>query len=200
VLLYADAPPKLWGDSGAPGLLALKGKVEAALLRLGLKPQFVPVQEGPFAKGLGLGLLLSGRRAGWLGTLAPSSLDAAGLKSGTAHYAEWSLQGLEEQCAPPAYVPLSRFPSVVRDFSFLAEKSVTWDALSERLSALELASLTAIHLVDCYEGEGVPAGQRSWTVSMVFQSAERTLTEEDTAPVAQQVTGALREAFGAVPR
>lgn len=200
VLLYADAPAKQWGDAGAPGLLALKGKVEAALLRLGLKPQFIPAQEGPFAKGLGLSLLLSGRRAGWLGTLATSSLDAAGLKSGTAHYAEWSLQGLEAQCEPPAYVPLSRFPSVVRDFSFLAEKSVAWDSLRERLSALELANLTAIHLVDCYEGEGVPAGQRSWTVSMVFQSAERTLTEEDTAPVAQQVTGALREAFGAVPR
>jgi len=60
--------------------------------------------------------------------------------------------------------------------------------------------LKAIHLVDCYEGEGVPPGQRSWTVSMVFQSEERTLTEEDTAPVAQRVMGALREAFGAVPR
>ncbi len=200
VLLYADAPAKAWGDPGAPGLLALKGKVEAALARLGLKPRFVPAQDGPFAKDLGLSLLLSGRRAGALGTLAPSSLDAAGLKSGTAHYAEWSLEGLETQCAPPSYRAVSRFPSVVRDFSFLAEKGVTWDSLRERLSALELANLRAIHLVDCYEGEGVPPGQRSWTVSLVFQSAERTLTEEDTALVAQKVTGALREAFGAVPR
>lgn len=200
VLLYADAPAKVWGDVGAPGLLALKGKVEAALARLGLKPRFVPAQKEPFAKGLGMSLLLSGRRAGALGTLAPSALDAAGLKSGTAHYAEWSLEGLETQCAPASYRAVSRFPSVVRDFSFLAEKGVTWDSLSDRLAALELANLTAIHLVDCYEGEGVPPGQRSWTVSLVFQSAERTLTEEDTAPVAQTVTGALREAFGAVPR
>jgi phenylalanyl-tRNA synthetase beta chain len=89
---------------------------------------------------------------------------------------------------------------VVRDFSFLAEKSVNWNSLRERLSALEFANMKAIHLVDCYEGEGVPEGQKSWTVSMVFQSPERTLTEEDIAPVAQRVTGALREAFGAVLR
>jgi phenylalanyl-tRNA synthetase beta chain len=200
VLLYADAPAKLWGSPAPTGFLALKGKVEAALEGLGLMPRFAPVEKTPFAKGLCLEISVSGRPVGWLGTLAPSALDAAGLKSGAAHYAEWSLAGLEVRCAAPAFEAVSRFPSVVRDFSFLAEKRVTWEALKERLSALELSNLKAVHLVDCYEGEGVPEGQKSWTVSLVFQSPERTLTEEDVAPVAQKVTGALREAFGAVLR
>jgi phenylalanyl-tRNA synthetase beta chain len=200
VLLYADAPAKLWGSPAATGFLALKGKVEAALDRLGLAPRFVPAEKEPFAKGLCLELSVSGRSVGWLGTLAPAALDAAGLKSGTAQYAEWSMAGLDELCASPVFEPVSRFPSVVRDFSFLAPKSVNWESLKDRLSALELSNLKAIHLADCYEGEGIPEGQKSWTVSLVFQSPERTLTEEDVAPVAQRVTGALREAFGAVLR
>jgi phenylalanyl-tRNA synthetase beta chain len=200
VLLYADAPAKLWGSPASAGFLALKGKVEAALEGLGLAPRFVPAERVPFSKGLCLALSVSGRSVGWLGTLAPSALDAAGLKSGTAQYAEWSLTGLDASCLVPAFEQVSRFPSVVRDFSFLAEKRVIWESLKERLSALELSNLKAVHLVDCYEGEGVPEGQKSWTVSLVFQSPERTLTEEDVAPVAQRVTGALREAFGAVLR
>jgi phenylalanyl-tRNA synthetase beta chain len=100
----------------------------------------------------------------------------------------------------PSFKAVSRFPSVVRDFSFVADKGVPWKSIEERLSGLPLPNMQAIHLVDCYEGEGVPEGQRSWTVSMVFQSPERTLTEEDVAPVAQTVAGALQEAFGAVLR
>jgi phenylalanyl-tRNA synthetase beta chain len=200
VLIYSDAPAKTWGAPHAPTLLDLKGRVEEALGRLGLEPAFAAAESRPFAKGLALQIAVGGRTVGALGTLAPSALDAAGLKGGPAHYAEWSLEGLEALCRLPSFKPLSRFPSVVRDFSFLAEKVVPWAAIEERLAGLPLANVKAIHLVDCYEGEGVPEGKRSWTVSMVFQSPDRTLTEEDVAPVAQAVTGALQEAFGAVLR
>ncbi len=200
VLLYGDAPGKSWGAPQAPTLLDLKGRVEEALGRLGLEPSFAPVERKPFARGLALEVAVAGKTVGALGTLAPSALDAAGLKGGSGHYAEWSLEGLEALCRVPSFKPMSRFPSVVRDFSFLAEKGVPWAAIEERLGALPLANVKAIHLVDCYDGEGVPDGKRSWTVSMVFQSGERTLTEEDVAPVADAVTGALQEAFGAVLR
>ncbi len=200
VLLYADAPAKAWGAAPVPRLLDVKGKVESALERLGLEAAFAAADRFPFASGLCLDLSVAGRPIGSVGTLAPRALDAAGLKGGSAHYAEWSLDGLEALCRPPSFRPLSRFPSVVRDFSFLADKGVSWAALRGKLEGLPLPNVKAIHLVDCYEGEGVPEDKRSWTVSMVFQSPDRTLTEEDVVPVAPVVTRALQEAFGAVLR
>jgi len=200
LILFADSPAKVWGATQGSGFLDLKGKVEAALHRLGLDVTFAPADGAPYAGGLCLEILAAGRGVGRMGTLAPAALDAAGLKTGTVQYAEWSLMGLEAFSAQPSYQPLSRFPAVVRDFTFLAEKGVPWASLRDKLAGLSLSQLKSIHLVDCYEGEGVPEGRKSWTVSMVFQSPERTLTEEDIAPVAHVVTGALQEAFGAVLR
>jgi len=199
-LLYADEPPRRWCAPESADLLHLKGKLETALAKVGIRASFEPSQQPAFAPGLGLSVLAEGRVLGHLGTLSPAALDAAGVRSGTAHVAELVLEGLEALAAEPRFAPLSRFPAVVRDFSFLADKAVRWGDLRGALESLALPELADIRLVDCYDGKGVPEGQRSWTFSLTFQSPTRTLTEDDIAPVAQRVSGALREAYSAVLR
>lgn len=200
LLSYADEPATHWGEAPAPGFLHLKGRVEAAFGRLGLAARFEPCDRLPWAPGLCLSVLVGGEVRGHLGTLAPGALESAGLKSGLVHFAELGLEGLEALRGEPRFVPLSRFPSVVRDFSVLADRAVRWGDLRGRLESIGLPELSEVRLVDCYEGKGIPEGQRSWTFSLVFQSQVRTLTEDDIAPVADKVTGALQEAFGAVLR
>lgn len=200
LLLYSDDPPGRWGDPPAFGLIHLKGKVEAALRRLGLQAGFAPADRPRFQPGLCLTVEAAGAELGVLGSLKPGLLEAAGLKSGAAHAAELSLEGVLALLREPSFKPFSRFPSVTRDFSFHMEKDVRWGDIEERLRGLALPDLVSVRLADCYEGKGVPEGRQSWTFSLVFQSNDRTLTEEDIAPVTPLVTGALRDAFGAVPR
>ena len=198
--LYDDGQAPRWGEPPAPGFLHLKGRIEAALLRAGLACSFEPADAGPFAAGLCLRILAGGRAAGFLGAVAPSAMEAAGLKSGRLFAAEISIQGLESAVRGPAFRALSRFPSVVRDFSFLMDRAVAWGDVAARLEALALPDLSAVRLVDIYEGEGLPEGRKSVTFSLAFQAMDRTLTDDDIAPVANRVSDALQEAFAAILR
>jgi phenylalanyl-tRNA synthetase beta chain len=200
ILTYADEPPARWGNSEPPGLLHLKGQVETALGRLGVAASFEPADRAPFAKGLCVHVLGDGRIMGHLGTIAPEALESLGLKSGFAHAAEIVLEGLESLAAEPEFRPLSRFPAVTRDFSFLVDDAVKWGDILEKLRGLLVKDLVGIHLVGCYTGKEIPEGRRSWTFSLVLQARDRTLSEEDTAPIASLVAGAMQEAFGAVQR
>jgi len=199
-LLYADAPPPRWGEPSPPGLLHLKGRVASALSRLGLSVSFTPEDGTPCAPGLRLRLEVEGRPAGFLGSLSPDFLRAAGVSGGTLHAAEWSLEGLPEAVREPRFRPYSRFPQVVRDFTFLLPAEVPWDRVERCLKALSLPHLKEIRLVDLYTGKGVPEGRKALTFSLVFQSMDRTLSDSDVAPVAGTVQGALQAEFGAVLR
>jgi len=200
ILLYADAPPARWGSPPPPGFLELKGKVESILDRLGIPASFESSEGRPFTAGSCLAVQAGPVRLGRLGALDPKALEAAGLKSGAAYGAELDLKALSPLESQPKFVPLSRFPSVVRDFSVMVDKRVPWGDLLGALRSLPLAGLRSVDLVDCYEGRGVPEGRRSVTFSLTFQAADRTLTEADVAPVADAVMGVLGPRFGATLR
>lgn len=199
-LLYSDAPPPRWGEPSPPGLLHLKGRVTSALSRLGLPVSFTPEEGPPCATGLRLRLVVGGKPVGFLGSLAPDLLGAAGLPSGALHAAEWSLEGFPQALGEPRFRPYSRFPQVVRDFTFLLPVEVPWERVERCLTSLSFNHLKEIRLVDLYAGKGVPEGRKALTFSLVFQSMERTLSDSDVAPVAGSVQGALQAEFGAVLR
>lgn len=197
-VLFADDPPGRWGGAVGEGFLHFKGRVESALASAGFAVEFHPAEVEPYARGLCLEISLGGVTAGHLGTLSPALLDAAGIRGGQAQYAEWSLERLSP--ATPRFRPFSKFPPVVRDFSFLVPAAVPWVAVRAALEGLSLEFLQGLELVDVYDGEGVPDSMRSWTFSLVFQSNDRTLTEEDIAPQARRVAGVMCDALGGVQR
>jgi phenylalanyl-tRNA synthetase beta chain len=199
-ILYSDDPPVRWGEPDPPGLLHLKGRVEAVLGRLGFAASFVPEAGAPFHPGLRLAVVCGGRPVGRLGSLSVEALEAAGLKSGSLHAAELFLDALGDRPPEPSFRAFSRFPAVSRDFTFLLETRIPWGDVESRLLALDLPLLSQIRFVDAYEGKGIPDGRKAVTFSLVFQSMDRTLSDADVAPVPERVAGALQEAFGAVLR
>jgi phenylalanyl-tRNA synthetase beta chain len=50
---------------------------------------------------------------------------------------------------------------------------------------------------DVYRGEQVGPGRKSVAFAVSFQSAERTLTDEDAAALREKIVAALSERFGA---
>jgi len=50
---------------------------------------------------------------------------------------------------------------------------------------------------DVYRGEQVGGGRKSVAFAVTFQSAERTLTDEDAAALRGRIVTALGERFGA---
>jgi len=56
--------------------------------------------------------------------------------------------------------------------------------------------LEDVEVFDVYSGEQLGAGNRSLALALSFRSGERTLTDEDVAPVRERIVAALRELGG----
>jgi phenylalanyl-tRNA synthetase beta chain len=56
--------------------------------------------------------------------------------------------------------------------------------------------LEDVEVFDVYSGEQVGAGSRSLALALSFRAGDRTLTDEDVAPVREQIVAALRALGG----
>jgi len=195
-LLYEDDPPRRYGEPESRGLLDLKGALETVFRTAGIELSMVPGDLHPFAQGHGLSLRVAGAAIGGAGTVDPDLLDRVGLR-GRAYLAELGLGGLGGAAGRPRFRPFSKFPAVVRDFSFLTPADVSWARLRAALEGLTLTHLVSVGLVEAYGGRGLPPGTRSWTFSLAFQAPDRTLEDGDVKDVPAVVERTLRESLGA---
>jgi len=95
----------------------------------------------------------------------------------------------------PRYVPLSRFPAVDRDFSFVFADAVTFDQIHSAVQSLKIAEMQTFQPAEIFRGGAVPQGRYSVLLRARFQSADRTLTDDDVARWSAQIVKAL-EALG----
>jgi phenylalanyl-tRNA synthetase beta chain len=98
---------------------------------------------------------------------------------------------------PVRYMPLGRYPSVVRDISVLVSRRITVAELIASLNTDPAAEWRGAVLVDTYEGKGVSEGQRSVTLRLSYQSADRTLRDEEVEQLHATLVDRLSNEFGA---
>jgi phenylalanyl-tRNA synthetase beta chain len=99
----------------------------------------------------------------------------------------------------PRYTPIPRFPAVDRDFSLIFDDAVTFERMRAQVDALRIGDLRGFFPVEIFRGGAVPAGKYSVLLRAEFQSAERTLRDEEVALWALQIIKAL-EALGGTLR
>ena len=98
----------------------------------------------------------------------------------------------------PAYTPVSKYPAVERDFSFVLPEGVEFESIRQKLSALSIAELTAILPAETFRGGSLAAGTYSFLLRVRFQSAERTLRDDEVANWSQQIVKAVESLGGAM--
>ena len=88
------------------------------------------------------------------------------------------------------YQPISRYPAVDRDFSFLFDNAITFERIRAAVNALGIAELRSFWPVEIFRGGAVPAGQYSVLLRAEFQSVERTLRDDEVALWANRIINA----------
>ena len=96
----------------------------------------------------------------------------------------------------PMFRNLPKFPAVDRDLAFVVDSGQEVGALIEHLKELGGELLKEVTLFDVYEGKPIPADKKSVAFSLRFQG-DRTLTDEEIAPVLEHCISGLGAKFGA---
>ena len=190
--LHAEKDALFYQVKGA--LATLLAKFEGAVT---FDAQPLPAWIEP---GRGARALLAGEAIAVFGELSAAESQRRKLRQ-TAVLAEVRAQALlNRPLRRPLARELSRFQAVERDFSFVFPDSIQWQTISAALLALGITELQSVAPVEIFrdaKGKAVPAGSHSLLVRVVFQSLERTLTEEELTAWSQQIIAALTQLGGA---
>ena len=92
---------------------------------------------------------------------------------------------------------IAKFPETYRDISILVDRQVT----SEQVAGLILKAgsplIQKVELYDHFEGKKIQADKKSLTFALSFQSAERTLSDEEVTPLFERIIKTLESELGA---
>ena len=94
------------------------------------------------------------------------------------------------------YEPLPRYPAVERDFSFIFDDDVVFEQIRQTVTGLALAELRSFGPIEIFRGGNVPAGKYSILLRAKFQSAARTLRDDEIAKWSEQIIKALESSGG----
>lgn len=98
------------------------------------------------------------------------------------------------------YQPVPKFPAVRRDLALVLDKNIPYAELESVARQTAGQLLSAVNLFDIYEGEKIPAGKKSYAISFVLVSPEKTLTDKEIDQTMDRLIAALGSQFGAVLR
>ena len=117
--------------------------------------------------------------AGWLGELHPARLE------GSWGVFELDLATLFAGVEPvPLYEDVITYPPVRQDLAVVVAEEVPAGSLVEAVREAAGTELREARVFDVYRGEQVGPGRKSVALALVFQSAERTLSDDDAAAAA----------------
>jgi phenylalanyl-tRNA synthetase beta chain len=149
--------------------------------------------------GRGATALFDGRPIASFGELSTSERDARKLRQ-PVYLAEVDLEALYRMPLRRATArELSRFQAVERDFSFTFADSVPWGSIAKAIEGLAIPELTRLAPIEVFrdvKANSVPAGHYALLLRCIFQSAERTLREEELAEWSSRLIATLTSLGG----
>jgi phenylalanyl-tRNA synthetase beta chain len=191
--------PGLWeGRDRAPAFFRAKGIVEKALSGLGYMASLRSGAAPPYLHpGAALALWVGDQEVGHVGELHPAVRADLGIEQACAMF-ELNLSALlAVKKREFQFREVSREPAVRRDLAVLVEQTQPAGALSEEIRKVGGPDLVSVEIFDRYEGRGIPERRVSLAFRLVFQRADRTLTDAEVNRVIDRIVAALASRFGA---
>ena len=178
----------------------LKAAVDNVLARTGVQAAYkvasVP-EGGIFAQALEV-CTVKGAHIGYVGVVSPKVLALCDIKSPVC-FAEldWNVITRTSTRTNALYAPLPKTQPVKRDLSLLLDTAVTMAEVENAVRDAERRILQSVDLFDVYEGDKLPAGKKSYAISILLQDPEKTLQDKHIDKIMAKVVDGLRRRFNA---
>ncbi len=192
VLLAGRLSPDDWRSADQPpaDLFAAKALLEALAAALRVSDlSFAPEPQPFLHPGRSAAVLLGGRPAGWLGELHPLVAETWELPG--AACLEVDLDLLIAHASRPGYVDLIGYPPLRQDLAVVLPVEVSAAAALAAVTDAGGKLLADARVFDVYSGPQVGEGRRSLALALAFRASDRTLSDEEVAPVRERIVAAL---------
>jgi phenylalanyl-tRNA synthetase beta chain len=190
--------PQTWDTPDPPkaGFFAAKGLLGAALDAIRVRWDVEPATEPFLHAGRTARVLAGGEDVGWIGELHPLVARAWDLDHGAALFEVDLDSVLTHAEAVPRYVDLTSFPALRLDLSVTLAEDVPAATVVGAVREAGGELLADARVFDLYHGEQVGEGRKSLALALTFRARDRTLTDEDVAPLRDRIVAALRDGLG----
>ena len=132
-----------------------------------------------------------------MGMLHPLTAKALGFKQKVAVFE--MLRSAVEKRVVPSYHPISKFPSVRRDFAFVIDKSVPVASLTSLIKSVGGKLIQDVRIFDIFEDESL-GDKRSVALGVIAQDVEQTLEDAQVDELSSRIVEEAKAKLNAVLR
>jgi phenylalanyl-tRNA synthetase beta chain len=178
----------------------LKATVANIFARLGISDREIAITRGDnelFAASLNIATK-SGKQLGVMGIVAKAIAHKCDIKQ-EVYFAELNWTDLVKLALKKkvTFSDLPKTQAVKRDLALLLNSSVTMAEVEAVVRESERKLLRSFELFDVYEGDKLPAGKKSYAITMTLQDDEKTLNDKAIDAVMQKIINNLTKRLGA---
>lgn len=203
IVLGGVRQPAGWqaADTAPLDFYDLKGILEALFDGLHLSQvRYQPVNHPSFHPGKAARVLIGETQLGVFGELHPLVQEHYDLPAGYGHLlaAEFDLHSLIAQ-VPTQYTvsAVPTFPPVLEDLAIIVDEPIPAERVAEVIWQAGGKLLYSLRLFDIYRSEQIGAGKKSLAYNLIYQAADRTLTDSEVQQVRQRIIRRLEQDLGA---
>jgi phenylalanyl-tRNA synthetase beta chain len=156
-------------------------------------------ERAPFHPGRAAEIVHAGVVIGIVGEIHPA-VAAAHRIEGRVIAGEVEVEPIvTERDSWPFDVP-SSYPPQVFDLAFELDSSVSAGTLLAAIDAAGEGLVENRVIFDVYEGDPIPDGRKSIAINLTVRASDRTLSDEDVAPIRRRIVEAVEAASGGTLR
>ncbi|MEA1959699.1 MAG: phenylalanine--tRNA ligase subunit beta [Bacillota bacterium] len=172
----------------------LKGIVEQLFENLGIEQyQFVELSHPAYHPGRSASILCQGELLGVIGEIHPVVRQNFGIKPRACAFDLDMAKMYKLSSRRRMMEQITRYPAVERDLAILVKEEIKASQVVELIRKSGGELLQKVIVFDLYAGEQVAKGSKSIAFRLVFQSPERTLTEDEVNTIIEQTLQKLKD-------
>ena len=156
-------------------------------------------ERAPFHPGRAAEIVLDGEVIGIVGEIHPAVASAHGIE-GRAIAGEVEVDPVVAERGMWQFDVPSSYPPQVFDLAFEMDSPVPAGTLLAAVDAAGQGMVERRAIFDVYEGDPIPAGRKSVAINLTVRAPDRTLSDEDVAPIRRSIVEAVEAATGGTLR
>jgi phenylalanyl-tRNA synthetase beta chain len=191
-IVVGPIAPGSWRATTPPAdFYDLKGALESLCATLGVEPGLQADPQPFLHPGRAARVSVGEADAGWIGELHPRVLGAWDLPSGAGFEVDVAALVDASRAGEEPYEDVTTYPALYQDLAVVVDEALAAATVRDAVRSAAGELLRDARVFDLYHGDQVGEGHKSLALRLEFRAPDRTLTDQEVAPIRQAIKDAL---------